>query len=75
MYGMRVHQAVVENKDKETGISIHIVNQNYDEGKLIFQTRCPISIDDTPEDVARKVHELEYKYFPSVIENYIRQNL
>jgi phosphoribosylglycinamide formyltransferase 1 len=68
MYGMRVHQAVVENKDAETGISIHFVNQNYDEGEVIFQAKCTVTPQDTPESVAQKVHELEYKYFPVVIE-------
>lgn len=71
MYGMKVHQAVVDNKDTETGISIHIVNRNYDEGEIIYQAKCPILPEDSPEAVAKKVHELEYKYFPSVIEKYI----
>lgn len=68
MYGMKVHQAVVENKERETGISIHFVNQKYDEGELIFQTKCPVLPNDSPEEVARKVHELEYKFYPAVIE-------
>jgi phosphoribosylglycinamide formyltransferase 1 len=71
MYGMRVHQAVVDNKDTETGISIHIVNKNYDEGELIFQTTCEVLPYDSPEDVARKVHDLEYAWYPKIIENYI----
>lgn len=70
MFGMKVHRTVIENKDTETGISIHIVNKNYDEGELIFQARCPVHPDDTPEDVAGKVHQLEYRYFPSVIEKF-----
>jgi phosphoribosylglycinamide formyltransferase 1 len=68
MYGMSVHRAVVENGDKESGISIHLVNPVYDDGKVLFQAKCPISPDDSPEDVAKKVHELEYKHFPAVIE-------
>ncbi len=68
MYGMNVHKAVVENGDTESGISIHFVNEKYDDGKLIFQARCPVLPTDTPEDVATKVHELEYKHFPEVIE-------
>lgn len=72
MYGMRVHQAVVDNKDSETGISIHFVNQKYDEGELLFQARCPVSSSDSPEDVAKKVHELEYQYFPVVIEQLLQ---
>ena len=68
MYGMKVHQAVVENKDTESGISIHYVNEKYDDGEIIFQAKCPVILSDKPEDVAIKVHELEYKYFPEVIE-------
>ena len=68
MYGRHVHEAVVANKEAESGITIHYVNQHYDEGKIIFQAKCPLSLEDTPEDVARKVHALEHKYFPKVIE-------
>ena len=68
MYGDNVHKAVVENKDKESGITIHYVNENYDEGTIIFQAKCPVSESDTYEDVANKVHALEYKYFPEIIE-------
>nr|WP_223129338.1 phosphoribosylglycinamide formyltransferase [Sinomicrobium weinanense] len=67
MYGIRVHQAVVENREKESGITIHYVNENYDEGAVIFQAARAISPSDSPEDVARKVHELEYEHFPKVI--------
>jgi phosphoribosylglycinamide formyltransferase-1 len=68
MYGMKVHQAVVSNGDKETGISIHFVDQKYDNGKLIFQAKCTVGVNDTPEQVAEKVHKLEYEHFPAVIE-------
>jgi phosphoribosylglycinamide formyltransferase 1 len=68
MYGLNVHKAVVESGDKESGISIHYVNENYDEGKMIFQATCPVLPGDTPEDVAEKVHALEYKHFPKIIE-------
>ena len=68
MYGMKVHKAVVENAEKESGISIHYVNENYDEGKMIFQARCLVEPGDTPEQVAEKVHALEYEHFPKVIE-------
>ena len=68
MYGMHVHQAVVDNKDSESGISIHFVNERYDEGKIIFQAKCLVSPTDKPEDIANKVHRLEYQYFPEVIE-------
>jgi phosphoribosylglycinamide formyltransferase-1 len=75
MYGMNVHRAVVENKEHETGISIHYVNENYDEGNIIFQKNVPLSGNETPEDVAAKVYELEQKWFPQVIEKLIRQDL
>ncbi|MBN1925430.1 MAG: phosphoribosylglycinamide formyltransferase [Prolixibacteraceae bacterium] len=74
MYGMKVHQAVVENKDKESGISVHYVNENYDEGKLIFQARCDVAPEDSPEAVAEKVHKLEYQHFPKVIETVLMEN-
>ncbi len=69
MYGMHVHNAVKENNEKETGISIHYVNEKYDEGAIIFQKKVPISPTDSPEQIATKIHKLEYKYFPIVIEN------
>lgn len=67
MYGMNVHNAIVENKEKESGITIHYVNKEYDKGNVIFQAKCEIEPNDTPEDVAKKVHELEYAHFPEVI--------
>ena len=72
MYGHRVHQAVIESGEKETGITIHYVNENYDEGKIIFQKSTPLSDRDTPETVAEKIHQLEYKYFPKVIESVLQ---
>ena len=72
MYGMYVHQAVVNNKDGESGISIHFVNEKYDEGKIIFQAKCPVLPTDSPDDVAGKVHQLEYKHFPEVIEKVLK---
>jgi phosphoribosylglycinamide formyltransferase-1 len=74
MFGMHVHNAVVENKEEESGISIHYVNENYDEGAIIFQKRVKLIPTDTPDDVARKVHMLEYEYFPKVIEKVILEN-
>ena len=67
MYGSRVHEAVVAAGEKESGITIHFVNENYDEGRIIFQARCPVFPDDSPDDVAEKVHTLEYEHFPRVI--------
>ncbi|MCY2686421.1 phosphoribosylglycinamide formyltransferase [Salinimicrobium sp. TH3] len=68
MYGMNVHKAILEQKEVETGISIHYVNDKYDEGELIFQTTTAIEAKDTVEDIAEKIHQLEYEYFPKVIE-------
>lgn len=72
MYGRFVHEAVVANKEAETGITIHYVSEHYDEGAIIFQAKTEVAINDTPDDVAQKVHELEYKYFPAVIEKLIQ---
>jgi len=68
MYGDHVHEAVVAAGETETGITIHYVNERYDEGAIIFQAACPILCGEMASDVAAKVHALEYKYFPSVIE-------
>jgi phosphoribosylglycinamide formyltransferase-1 len=69
MYGSFVHQAVKDNQDLETGITIHYVNQHYDEGEIIFQKNVAVLPEDTPESIAQKVHALEHKYFPKVIES------
>jgi len=74
MYGMHIHKAVVENKEKETGISIHYVNENYDEGNIIFQQNVALSENDTPESVAEKIHALEQQHFPGVIEKLLTSN-
>ena len=71
MYGMNVHKAVVENKEVKSGITIHYVNENYDEGAIIFQATCDIDKHDLPEDVKTKVQALELCHFPSVIESII----
>lgn len=74
MYGMNVHKAVVDNKESESGITIHYVNENYDDGAIIFQAKVAIETSDLPEDVAQKIHKLEYKHFPKVIEDVILQH-
>ncbi len=71
MYGQHVHEAVVANKEKESGITIHYVNEQYDEGNIIFQAKCSILSSDTPALVAEKVHQLEYTHFPTIIEKLI----
>ena len=68
MYGDKVHQAVKAAGEKESGITIHYVNENYDEGNIIFQAKCLVEPHDTPETIAEKVHHLEYEHFPKVIE-------
>ena len=67
MYGNRVHEAVVAAGEKESGITIHYINENFDEGKIIRQYKCPIWPGETAEQVAEKVHALEYEYYPQVI--------
>jgi phosphoribosylglycinamide formyltransferase 1 len=71
MYGMKVHESVKSTGEKETGITIHVVNQHYDEGEILFQSKCSVDESDTPATIAQKVHELEYAHFPGVIEKWI----
>lgn len=71
MYGDRVHKAVVEAKMAESGITIHLVNEHYDSGNTIAQFKVALSPSDTPDDVAAKVHQLEYKHYPQVIERFL----
>ena len=73
MYGMRVHETIIKNKEKESGISIHFVNENYDEGEIIFQAKTDISEEDTPESLAEKIHKLEYKHFPEIIQQLLQK--
>ena len=74
MFGMHVHEAVVSQKETETGITIHYVNENYDEGAIIFQAKCEVLASDSAKDVAAKIHELEMKYFPEVVEDLLNKN-
>jgi len=67
MYGHHVHQAVVDAGETESGITIHYVNGNYDEGNIIFQAKCPVLRTDTADTIAEKVHALEYEHFPRII--------
>ena len=73
MYGDRVHQAVKNAGDLETGITIHYINENYDEGDIIFQSFCDVLPEDTPDDIANKVHALEYEHYPKVIEETVKK--
>lgn len=72
MYGHHVHEAVIAAGEKESGITIHYVNDHYDEGTPIFQAKCPVLPGDTPDELAARVHELEYRYFPEVIERVVK---
>ena len=75
MYGHHVHEAVAANREKESGITIHLVDEHYDRGAILFQARCPLSSGDTPDRIAEKVHALEYRHFPEVIEQWVLQTL
>ena len=75
MYGMHVHKAVLEAGESESGITIHLVDAVYDNGKILFQATCPVSPEDTPEQLAAKVQALEQLHFPTTIEKYITGEL
>lgn len=74
MYGAFVHQAVIANQEKQSGITIHYVDEHYDHGDIIFQATCDIEPGDSPEQLARKIHLLEHAHFPAIIEQVIRQH-
>jgi phosphoribosylglycinamide formyltransferase-1 len=71
MYGMKVHEAVKSSGEKETGITIHLVNHRYDEGRILFQASCPVEDHHTPKDIAHCIHQLEHEHYPQVIERWI----
>jgi phosphoribosylglycinamide formyltransferase 1 len=73
MYGDAVHKAVIGNHDKESGITIHYVNKVYDDGDIIFQTRCKVDTAETPDSLAEKVHALEYIHYPKIIEGIVEK--
>lgn len=73
MYGHHVHKAIIDAKEIESGITIHLVNEEYDKGKILFQAKCKVTEDDSPDSLAQKIHALEHKYFPKIIEEYILQ--
>ncbi|MCH5599755.1 phosphoribosylglycinamide formyltransferase [Niabella ginsengisoli] len=74
MYGSFVHEAVITNKEKQSGISIHYVDEHYDHGDIIFQATCDIVTGDTPDSLAQKIHQLEHEHFPRVIEEWLVGN-
>lgn len=73
MYGDNVHKAVIESGENISGITIHMVNENYDEGKTVFQATCPVNFNDSPDSLAHKIHELEYKHFPAIIDEILKK--
>lgn len=73
MYGMRVHTAVIASGNAKSGITIHLVNEKYDDGPVLFRATVDIAPDETPESLAKKVHALEYEHFPKVVEQYIQK--
>lgn len=75
MYGHHVHQAVIDNKEKESGISIHYVDELYDHGKIIFQAKCPVLPDDKADSLAQRIHQLEHEHYPKVIEEILRSEV
>lgn len=75
MYGKAVHQAVIDAGDKESGISIHEVDEIYDHGQVLFQIRCPVSPDDSPESLAQKIHGLEHAHYPVTIARWMESKL
>ena len=75
MYGKRVHRAVIEAKESESGISIHFVNEEYDKGTIIFQAKVSVEKGDSVEELAQKIQQLEHRFFPKVIEQVISKSL
>lgn len=75
MYGRHVHKAVLDSGSRISGISIHLVNEKYDEGPLLFQATVGVDPDDTPDSLATKVHQLEYEHFPKIVESYLLDQL
>ena len=73
MYGMKVHEAVKASGEKESGITIHLVNSEYDRGEILFQAKCEITENDTPDSIAQKIHVLEYEHFPRVLNSFFNQ--
>ena len=74
-YGDKVHASVLESKELFSGITIHLVNENYDEGKILFQKKIKINSEDTVATLSKKIHKLEYEYFPQIVEKYILNKL
>lgn len=75
MYGNHVHRSILQNKELESGITIHIVNEEYDDGAILFQQSLQINVDEDEESLASRIHKLEYLHYPKVIEQWIKDQL
>lgn len=71
MYGMHVHRAVIANKESESGITVHLVNEEYDKGAIILQAKCTVDEHETPETLAKKIQQLEFAYLPKAVEQFL----
>ncbi len=72
MYGMRVHESVIRDGRTKSGITIHLIDEEYDRGRILFQAECPVLPTDTPDDLASRIHQLEHRYYPEIIKNYLQ---
>ncbi|MEQ9062942.1 MAG: phosphoribosylglycinamide formyltransferase [Vicingaceae bacterium] len=75
MYGHHVHEAVIASGDKESGITIHLVNEQYDKGKILFQTSCPVLPNDDVDTLASRIHKLEHEHYPKIVEKWVYYTL
>ncbi len=75
MYGHHVHQAVIDHHEKESGITIHFVDEQYDHGDIIFQAKCPVQVTDTADTLASRIHQLEHQHYPAVIEQLLQSQI
>lgn len=75
MYGHHVHEAVIAQRETQSGITIHLINERYDEGRYLLQATCPVLAGDTPDSLAERIHTLEHRFYPSVIEQFILHEL
>jgi phosphoribosylglycinamide formyltransferase-1 len=75
MYGSKVHEAVIANKEKESGITIHYVDEQYDHGDIIFQARVPVETSDSPQTLAQKIHRLEHAFYPKIVEETVLKKM
>ena len=71
MYGKHVHEAVIGAGETESGITIHLVNEEYDKGRVLFQAKCPVLPNDSPDDLASRIHKLEHEHYPRVVEEFV----